>query len=73
MKLKQPTKPNSYSKGSAPLPTRPSRPPRGDRTACGAGVRLKILSGDDPVVVKRLAGLVGLNPKRFFPALISLR
>jgi P-type Mg2+ transporter len=29
-----------------------------------AGVRLKILSGDDPVVVKRLAGLVGLNPER---------
>ncbi|KAA0693311.1 magnesium-translocating P-type ATPase [Neorhizobium sp. P12A] len=27
----------------------------------GAGVRLKILSGDDPTVVKRLAGLVGLN------------
>ena len=27
-----------------------------------AGVRLKILSGDDPVVVRRLAGLVGLNP-----------
>jgi Mg2+-importing ATPase len=27
----------------------------------GAGVRLKILSGDDPVVVKRLTGLVGLN------------
>lgn len=27
----------------------------------GAGVRLKILSGDDPIVVKRLAGLVGLN------------
>ena len=26
-----------------------------------AGVRLKILSGDDPVVVQRLAGLVGLN------------
>ncbi len=26
-----------------------------------ADVRLKILSGDDPVVVKRLAGLVGLN------------
>ncbi|MFG1477311.1 magnesium-translocating P-type ATPase [Xanthobacter sp. V4C-4] len=26
-----------------------------------AGVRLKILSGDDPVVVKRLAGLVGLE------------
>ena len=27
----------------------------------GAGVRLKILSGDDPVVVRRLAGLVGLK------------
>lgn len=26
-----------------------------------AGVRVKILSGDDPVVVKRLAGLVGLH------------
>ncbi|MFW2850737.1 magnesium-translocating P-type ATPase [Sphingomonas sp. TX0543] len=26
-----------------------------------AGIRLKILSGDDPVVVKRLAGLVGLG------------
>ena len=26
-----------------------------------AGIRLKILSGDDPVVVKRLAALVGLN------------
>lgn len=26
-----------------------------------AGIRLKILSGDDPIVVKRLAGLVGLN------------
>jgi Mg2+-importing ATPase len=26
-----------------------------------AGVQLKILSGDDPIVVKRLAGLVGLN------------
>ncbi len=26
-----------------------------------AGIRVKILSGDDPVVVKRLAGLVGLN------------
>jgi Mg2+-importing ATPase len=26
-----------------------------------AGVRVKILSGDDPVVVKRLAGLVGLD------------
>jgi Mg2+-importing ATPase len=26
-----------------------------------AGVSLKILSGDDPVVVKRLAGMVGLN------------
>jgi Mg2+-importing ATPase len=29
-----------------------------------AGVRLKIFSGDDPVVVKRLAGLVGLNAER---------
>ncbi|MFA6153888.1 magnesium-translocating P-type ATPase [Mesorhizobium sp.] len=29
-----------------------------------AGVRLKILSGDDPVVVRRLAGLVGLNADR---------
>src|SRR3984893_7650819 len=27
----------------------------------GAGIRLKILSGDDPVVVKRLARLVGLE------------
>ncbi len=26
-----------------------------------AGIRLKILSGDDPIVVKRLAALVGLN------------
>ncbi|MEO8724385.1 MAG: magnesium-translocating P-type ATPase [Sphingobium sp.] len=29
-----------------------------------AGVRLKILSGDDPIVVKRLARLVGLNAER---------
>ncbi|MBC9881800.1 magnesium-translocating P-type ATPase [Bradyrhizobium sp. INPA01-394B] len=29
-----------------------------------SGIRLKILSGDDPVVVQRLAGLVGLNPAR---------
>jgi Mg2+-importing ATPase len=29
-----------------------------------SGVTLKILSGDDPVVVKRLAGLVGLNADR---------
>jgi Mg2+-importing ATPase len=29
-----------------------------------AGVRLKILSGDDPVVVKRLAGLVGLKANK---------
>ncbi|MBI5262386.1 MAG: magnesium-translocating P-type ATPase [Bradyrhizobium sp.] len=29
-----------------------------------SGVKLKILSGDDPVVVKRLAGLVGLNAER---------
>ena len=28
-----------------------------------AGIRVKILSGDDPVVVRRLAGLVGLNPQ----------
>ena len=34
---------------------------RRDRTAGDAGIRLKILSGDDPVVVKRLAGLVGLK------------
>ena len=29
-----------------------------------AGVRLKILSGDDPIVVRRLAGLVGLRADR---------
>ena len=29
-----------------------------------AGIRLKILSGDDPVVVRRLAGLVGLRADR---------
>lgn len=29
-----------------------------------SGVGLNILSGDDPVVVKRLAALVGLNPER---------
>jgi len=29
-----------------------------------AGVGLKVLSGDDPVVVRRLAGLVGLNAER---------
>ncbi len=29
-----------------------------------AGVRVKILSGDDPAVVRRLAGLVGLDPAR---------
>ena len=28
-----------------------------------AGVRLKIMSGDDPVVVRRLAGLVGLHAR----------
>ncbi|QAU45164.1 magnesium-translocating P-type ATPase [Bradyrhizobium guangzhouense] len=33
------------------------------RLAAG-GVSLKVLSGDDPVVVKRLAGLVGLNAER---------
>jgi Mg2+-importing ATPase len=30
----------------------------------GLGVRVKILSGDDPVVVRRLAGLVGLKAER---------
>jgi Mg2+-importing ATPase len=30
----------------------------------GAGVRLKILSGDDPIVVKRLTGLVGLSARK---------
>jgi len=29
-----------------------------------AGIRLKIFSGDDPVVVRRLAGLVGLRAER---------
>jgi Mg2+-importing ATPase len=29
-----------------------------------SGIRLKILSGDDPIVVKRLAGLVGLRVER---------
>lgn len=29
-----------------------------------SGIRLKILSGDDPVVVRRLAGLVGLSADR---------
>ncbi|WP_304186586.1 magnesium-translocating P-type ATPase [Phenylobacterium aquaticum] len=29
-----------------------------------AGVKLKILSGDDPIVVRRLAGLVGLRAER---------
>jgi len=44
-------------------------PPKPTATAAiarlaSAGVGLKILSGDDPVVVNRLAGLVGLNPER---------
>jgi Mg2+-importing ATPase len=44
-------------------------PPKPTATAAIArlatsGIGLKILSGDDPVVVKRLAGLVGLNPAR---------
>ncbi len=34
------------------------------RRLAAAGVRVKILSGDDPVVVRRLAGLVGLNADR---------
>ncbi|WP_295134984.1 magnesium-translocating P-type ATPase [uncultured Reyranella sp.] len=43
-------------------------PPKATCTAAiarlaAAGIRVKILSGDDPVVVKRLAGLVGLNPE----------
>ena len=42
-----------------------SDPPKATCTAAvtrlaAAGVRVKILSGDDPIVVKRLAGLVGL-------------
>ncbi len=41
-------------------------PPKATCTAAiarlaAAGVRVKILSGDDPIVVKRLAGLVGLH------------
>jgi P-type Mg2+ transporter len=43
-----------------PKPTAPAAIAR--LAACGVG--LKILSGDDPVVVKRLAGLVGLNTER---------
>jgi Mg2+-importing ATPase len=44
-------------------------PPKPTATAAiarlaAAGVRLKILSGDDPVVVRRLAGLVGLSAER---------
>ena len=39
-----------------------------------AGVRVKILSGDDPIVVRRLAGLVGLNADRILtgPEIASL-
>ena len=41
-------------------------PPKATCTAAiarlaAAGIRVKILSGDDPIVVKRLAGLVGLD------------
>src|SRR5476651_1023092 len=41
-------------------------PPKATCTAAiarlaAAGIRVKILSGDDPIVVKRLAGLVGLK------------
>ena len=44
-------------------------PPKPTATAAIAqlaatGITLRILSGDDPVVVKRLAGLVGLNADR---------
>jgi P-type Mg2+ transporter len=44
----------------------PPKPTAGAAIArlAGAGVRLKILSGDDPIVVKRLAGLVGLNAEK---------
>ncbi|WP_448955085.1 magnesium-translocating P-type ATPase [Labrys neptuniae] len=41
-------------------PPKPTAGPAIARLA-QAGVRLKILSGDDPVVVRRLAGLVGLQ------------
>src|ERR1700733_4687625 len=41
----------------------PPKPPAAAAIArlANTGIRLKILSGDDPVVVKRLAGLVGLK------------
>ena len=56
------TRSTSSSRASAPLPTRPRpRPPPPSPGSPRAGVRLKILSGDDPVVVRRLAGLVGLH------------
>ena len=58
----QRTKPISFSRGCALLPIRPSR--RRQQPSPGSQkreFRLKILSGDDPVVVKRLAGLVGLK------------
>jgi Mg2+-importing ATPase len=44
----------------------PPKPTAGAAIArlAGTGVRLKILSGDDPIVVKRLAGLVGLNAEK---------
>jgi Mg2+-importing ATPase len=41
-------------------PPKPTCPAAVARLAA-AGVRVKILSGDDPVVVRRLAGLVGLE------------
>ena len=41
-------------------PPKPT-PPRPIARLAQAGIRLKILSGDDPVVVQRLAGLVGLK------------
>ena len=43
--------------GDPPKPTAPAAIAR----LADAGIRLKILSGDDPIVVKRLAALVGLN------------
>jgi Mg2+-importing ATPase len=44
----------------------PPKPTAGAAIArlAAAGVRLKILSGDDPIVVRRLAGLVGLRADR---------
>ena len=64
-KSRPPTKPSLCSRGCALSPIRP-KPTAAAAIArlAAAGVRLKILSGDDPVVVKRLAGLVGLNAEQ---------